>query len=189
MTRRLSLLITVIISAIIVSQPSFAADPVAISDFAGRWQGVEVATPIDAITPDDLSVEIAADDGGFQLSWMDLGQLGPDRSDAKTTEARFSRTDRAGVFEYKPESGSFLDRMFASPAAGNPLEGETLLWARIDTDALVVYSLTIDENGGFGLDHYSWTRTEDGLMLHYRQRTHDSGEQLAVEGQLQQADN
>jgi GH43 family beta-xylosidase len=74
--------------------------------------------------------------------------------------------------------------MFASPETGNPLEGETLLWARIDTDMLAVYSLTIDENGGFDLGHYSWTKTEDGLLLHYREQTEALGEEIVIEGRL-----
>jgi hypothetical protein len=53
----------------------------------------------------------------------------------------------------RPGTGSLLSSLFADPAVGNPLEGDTLLWARLQDDALHVYSLAIDPGGGFALEH------------------------------------
>jgi len=64
------------------------------------------------------------------------------------------------------------------------LDGETLLWARVDDQTLAVYSMTVDRRGDFNLDHYSWTRTEKGLRLKFSKRTKDLGVETMIEGDL-----
>ena len=175
------LVIASIVTSVALSNAALASS---IHDFTGRWKGETISSPDDKITPERLSIEIKAAAGGFELFWNDLMRDDGSGWTTKPIEARFIRTDREGVFEYVPETGSFLDRMFASPLSGNPLDGETLLWARIDADMLAVYSLTVGESGRFGLDHYSWTRTEDGLTLRYREQTEQLGEEALIEGKL-----
>lgn len=171
-----------LVVAMLIGLPLVPADSQTIEPFLGNWQGQAVTSADSELLPEDLRVTVAKTASDIQLSWNDLTL--PDR---QRIEARFVHTDRQGVFEYAPEAGSFLDRMFAAPSSGNPLQGETLLWARMEADALAVYSLTIDDQGGFDLDHYSWSRTEEGLRLRFRQRTQNLGDELVVEGLLTQA--
>jgi hypothetical protein len=161
--------------------PAWAADARSIDSFLGRWSGDEILSGNDALTPDALDLRIDKDGGGFSVTWHDLGGSGGDR-----IQARFLPTDRPGVYEFAPESGSFLSRMFASPATGNPLKGETLLWARLDIDQpiLAVYSMSVDRSGGMDLDHYAWTRTESGLRLTFSQRTQGDSTERRIEGDL-----
>ncbi|MGI9492655.1 MAG: hypothetical protein ACR2QF_09680 [Geminicoccaceae bacterium] len=167
-----------------ISIPSMAVGASSIEDFAGRWTGEAIEISDQSISPDLLNIDVGERDGGFELSWNDLTQISQDASSVEPLTASFVSTNRENVFEYAPEAGSFLDRMFASPATGNPLDGETLLWARIDADMLAVYKLTIDNNGGFDLGHYSWTRTDDGLLMHYREQTEELGNEIVIEGRL-----
>ncbi len=155
-----------------------------IQAFAGRWAGQTAETSSGEISADIITIEIRESNGGFELSWNDLTQNSQGMPKASPHQARFVRTSREGVFELAPKAGSFLDRMFASPEKGNPLEGETLLWARMDTDILAVYSLTIDDKGGFNLDHYTWTRTEQGLDLRFQEQTEGLGEETLIKGRL-----
>lgn len=164
--------------------PLLAADPPSIEAFIGNWKGSEITSAPGEAAPNALSTRIEADAGGFRMSWHDLGASGEDGIGSDDLDARFLPSGRPGVFEYAPKSGSLLARMFASPATGNPLKGETLLWARIDGSGLAVYSMRIDPNGGFDLDHYSWTRTEDGLRLSFSKRTEDFGSETVIEGEL-----
>lgn len=164
---------------------ALAADPSSIEAFVGSWKGQEPRSPTAALPPDALNLEVQKHADGFRMSWPDLsaenqGSVGVDNIDAS-----FSATDRAGVYEYAPKSGSMLTRMFASPKTGNPLTGETLLWARVDGLNLTVYSMKIDLNGGFDLDHYSWTRTEDGLQLTFKKRTEVAGSEIELQGELE----
>lgn len=160
-----------------------AADAPSIDAFLGTWTGQDIATPGVDIAPDALDLRVERDAGGFRIAWHDLTKAG---EGGKLVKARFLPTDRPGVFEYAVESGSFLERMFASPATGNPLEGETLLWARIDVEnpILAVYSMSIDPKGSFDLQHYSWTRTENGLHLTFSHKTQDLDSETRIEGEL-----
>ncbi len=167
-----------------VSMTDIAAGASSITDFSGRWTGKAIESPDQSISPDILNIEVLERKGGFELSWNDLTPDGQDKPQAKPLKALFVSTKRENVFEYAPEASSFLDRMFASPTTGNPLDGETLLWARIDAEMLTVYSLTIDEGGEFDLDRYSWTKIEDGLVLRYQEQTQDLGDQVVLEGRL-----
>ncbi|MEZ5932145.1 MAG: hypothetical protein R3F54_09365 [Alphaproteobacteria bacterium] len=161
------------------SSLAWAADARSIDSFLGRWSGDKIQSGDNKLAPAALDLQIDKDAGGFAISWHDLGKDGGDR-----VEARFQPTDRPGVYEVAPESGSFLARMFASPASGNPLKGETLLWARIDDPVLAVYSMSVDPTGGIDLQHYTWTRTENGLHLTFSHRTDDDGDESPIEGDL-----
>lgn len=178
----IKVVVATMLASIILSDMANAAS--LIEGFVGRWSGHGIETPNDAIPAETISIRIDKHGGGFELSWNDLALNDQGVPAAEPLEARFVATDREGVFEFSPKSDSFLDRMFASTENGNPLEGETLLWARIDAATLAVYSLTINENGGFDLDHYSWTKTDGGLALAYRTRTQEVGAEVLLEGHL-----
>jgi hypothetical protein len=160
------------------------ADQPSIEAFIGSWKGAEASSSSDDLAPNALSVVIKAEQQGFSLSWRDLGKSGQGGIGSEDIEAVFAPANRPGVYEYQPSSGSLLTRMFASPATGNPLEGETLIWARIDGETLAVYSMKIDKKGGFDLDHYSWTRTDAGLLLTFVKKTEEQGGSEPIEGEL-----
>ena len=84
----------------------------------------------------------------------------------------------------KSAAGSLLSRLFADPALGNPLEGDTLLWARLQDDALHVYSLAIDDRGGFALEHSTARLTKDGMTAGYVLRL-ENEQIVMVEGRLE----
>lgn len=163
---------------------ALAADPSSIEAFAGSWKGQKASSASDALPPDVLSLKVQEEAAGFRVSWLDLSARGQGGGVVDDIAASFSATDRPGVYEYAPTSGSLLTRMFASPKTGNPLKGETLLWARVDDFTLAIYSMKIDLNGGFDLDHYSWTRNEDGLQLTFKKRTEDAGAEIELQGEL-----
>jgi len=159
-------------------------DQPSIDDFNGDWKGSDVLLAPEDLPPEALTARIQERGKGFQITYTDLGKAMEGEPGAHDIEAHFVPARRPGVFEFAPEAGSLLERMFASPASGNPLEGETLLWARIEGETLGVYSMKIDKNGGLFLDHYSWTRTETGLTLSFSQRTEDLGDETMVEAKL-----
>ena len=161
-----------------------AADQPSIEAFVGSWKGQEAPSGTDTLPQDALRLEIQRDADGFRISWIDLSVSSERNLGVDSIDVRFSPTDRVGVYEYAPKPGSLLTRMFASPTTGNPLKGETLLWARIDGLTLAVHSMKVDLNGDFELDHYSWTRVGDGLQLSYSKRTEDIGAEMVLEGEL-----
>ena len=176
------LMIPLILWSVIMVNPAAAAS--SITPFAGSWTGQAIDTADGSVQAEAISIEISEQRDGFELYWRDLAKDEQGHVKARALQARFVKTNREGVFEVAPKEGSFLDRMFASPEKGNPLDGETLLWARLDAENLAVYSLTIDRDGGFKLDHYTWTRTDEGLDLKFREQSEGLGEALMIEGQL-----
>ena len=161
-----------------------AADPASITPFVGSWTAGEELSADHELPLEALSLKVERDADGFRVYWHDLSAGDAAGTDHGSIDVRFQPTERAGVYEFAPSPSSLLTRMFASPATGNPLKGETLLWARIDGSTLAVYSMRIDAKGSFNLDHYSWTRTGDSLQLVYRQKTEDAGLGTRLEGEL-----
>jgi hypothetical protein len=166
------------------SATASAADPT-IEDFDGVWRGTELRISGDAqelaLEPADLDVQIESERDGFRISWTGLarqdGVLAPQKIDAG-----FRATDRPGIYAFEPGGSSFFG-LFASPATGNPLEGETLLWARLAGPTLTVYSLAITDSGDFGLDRYARTLLEGGLDVQYTHRI-SNNRVVTVEGHV-----
>jgi hypothetical protein len=165
-----------------------AAAAAGIEDFFGTWQGVEVNVDgpgaIPKLAPADLDMSITGQDGGFRVRAFALGRGADGRLVPRPFDAAFAPTDTPGVFAYKPAAGSLLSSLFADPSVGNPLKGDTLLWARLQDAKLHVYSLAIDGGGGFALDHSTGQLTADGLVTRYVLRL-SNDRIVTVEGRLE----
>ena len=179
-----------IVAALGLALAPSAAVAVDLDDFFGSWRGFEVS--IDApeqsleLKPADLEMSIAGERGGFRLRSFSLARGRDGGLLLRPFDALFVPTETAGVFAYQPAAGSLLSRLFADPSTGNPLEGETLLWARLQDDVLHVYSLAIDERGGFALEHTTAQLTEDGLETDLSLRL-ENEQIVTVAGRLERA--
>lgn len=169
-----------------------AAEEKELQDFFGTWKGVEVSVAGDSsleIAPSDLDVQIeTAGDGGFQIRGFGMSR-NPDTGELvrSPVDAIFAPTDAPGVFAFDPTAGqSLLSSLFADPATGNPLHGDTLLWARLDDDTLHVYSLAIDHNGGFELHHTTARAADDTIDARYELRFENDRVKI-VGGRLERA--
>lgn len=172
--------------AALVASPATAGP---LDPFVGAWQGVEVETRArDDLEVSDLDLKIARDGNGFDLTWTAFELNANNELRRKRFTARFAPTGRAGVYAYDDEQGSLIGRLFASPATGNPLHGETLLWGRVTDEAFVVYGLSLEDRGDFELHRVALTRNGDELLMERSIRT--GGQRIAViEGRLQLAGN
>jgi hypothetical protein len=181
--------VTVAVGLLLASASGAAADAT-IQDFSGAWQGVELRSNGDdkglKFMPEDLDVQIRSDGDGFHMSWTGFSRQDGGELTRQKTEARFTPTDRPGVYAFDPGGASLLSRLFADPATGNPLKGETLLWARLVGPTLTVYSLAIDRHGGFDLDRYARTLTDEGMTVRYTRRI-ENDLILTIEGRLEAA--
>jgi hypothetical protein len=168
--------------------PAVAGGELSIRDFAGDWRGVEVTNSDQAIaaTPKDLDLQLSPEGDGFRLNWIRLARAAGGGLERQKAEASFAPTDRPGVFAFRPGPTSLLGRLFGDPATANPLEGKTLLWARLDGATLTVYSLAIDERGGFDLNRAARTLADGKMTLQYTRRS-ENDVILTVEGRLEKA--
>jgi hypothetical protein len=176
----------VLIGLIFGASPAFGQDGLP-AEFHGDWRGEELTTSegIDGleVTAKDLSVRIEPDDNGFRMHWTALSREkvgGP--LTRQPVEARFAPSGRPGVFAFVPEESSMLLSLFGDPSTSNPLEGEPLLWARFDGEALSVYGLVINADGGFDLYQHVRRLSGDGMAVRHTHRT--EREALVLEGRL-----
>lgn len=176
-------------AGIALASANAAADDPTIEDFNGSWRGAEIKISGDekapALTSDDLDVQIKSVGSGFQISWTGLARQDGGGLERQRIEARFSPTERPGVYAFEPGGSSFF-KLFASPSTGNPLEGETLLWARLAGPTLTVYSLAIDVDGGFDLDRYGRTLSDGGMDIDYTHRM-ENDRTVTIDGRIEAA--
>ena len=120
--------------------PHAASADAGIEDFFGQWRGVEVdiedVEQAPKLAPADLDMTIAQENGGFRISTLTLDREPDGTVVAGQMDATFAPTETPGVFAFDPGRGGLLSRLFADPAVGNPLQGDTLLWARVAGDSL-----------------------------------------------------
>lgn len=185
MTWRYALLAVILI----LGSTDGLADDASIKPFLGSWRGTEARTSGHedlALQPQDLNVRISPERDGFRVGWVGFTRGEDGGLTREKVEAAFSPTDRPGVFALRPGGKSLLGRLFADPANGHPLKGETLLWARLEGATLTVYSLSVDSRGGFDLDRYARTLSEGGMTIRYTHRV-ENDEVLTIEGRLEAA--
>lgn len=109
-------------------------------DFLGEFRG--------AVTGDVAGVEgdfnLVSQEGrnSFLMTWP------PNRS------AGFEATDNPNVFH--------------AALRGRLIEGTPTFWARLEGGKLIVYSMQIDEHGGYDLYSYIYQPADDGLDLTVR---------------------
>lgn len=162
-----------------------AAEQASLADFYGEWRGVTAEVEgLSGVQADDLGVTIRPDEDGFRMRWMAFGSAADEPDRPRVIEVSFDPTARPGVFAYREEPGSLLDRLFASPQTTDPLAGETLLWARLEGPSLTVYSLDLDRQGGFRLDRHERTLENGALSLFGTRRT-GRGRTVTIEGRLE----
>jgi hypothetical protein len=179
----------VLIGVILAASPAFGQSGLPAS-FHGDWQGKELSVDDGSAeleaTADDLSVRIAPDGSGFRMTWTALSREGSGGPLARhLVEARFEPADRPGVFVFNPKQSSLLLRLFGDPATSNPLEGEPLLWARLEGETLSVYGLAINLDGSFDLYQHVRTLTGEGMTARHTHRTERGV--VTLEGRLLRA--
>lgn len=175
---------------VLFTAPSAARADAAIGNFLGQWRGVEVnvgdAEEAPKLSPADLDMAITEENGGFRVRAFALGRE-PDGSVApRQMDATLAPTDTPGVFAFEQGDGGLLSSLFADPAVGNPLEGDTLLWARVAGETLHVYSLAIDQAGGYALEHATGELAGDGMVTRYELRL-ENDRVVTVVGRLERA--
>lgn len=109
-------------------------------EFVGSFRGSLIGSAGEI--EGDFTLVSSASREGFELEWT---------SDVSAT---FNVSDRKNVFRAR-------DR-------GRLLEGAPTFWARMEAGNLLVYSMRIDEHGGYDIRTYIYEPVENGLNLTIR---------------------
>ncbi|MEX0277286.1 MAG: hypothetical protein AB3N19_07170 [Ruegeria sp.] len=145
---------------LITTGPARSAD---ITPFVGDYVGSADVVDADGTeTPRDMSVSIHKNRNGFNISWKTTTYKGDGRVKEEKYSVDFQPSARPEVF-----SAAMKRNVFGHEVPLDPMAGEPFVWGRIDGDTLTVFSLFIDQNGGYELQQYDRTLTEGGLNLSF----------------------
>lgn len=148
-------------AALLLAMPAAGAD---IAPFVGSYSGsAEIQRADGSTEPRDMSVEISArKKGGFRVAWTTVTHKPSGRSKTKSYEVEFLPTDREGIF-----SAAMEVNVFGHAVQLDPMKGEPYVWGRIRGDTLTVYSLHVDDEGGWEMQQFDRTLAEGGLQLQF----------------------
>lgn len=135
----------------------------ALTPFMGTFEGsAEVETHDGTMARRDMSVTVeAAPAGAFTLKWSTTTwrETGGKQ---KSYVINFKPTERPGVF-----AAGMRRNVFGHAVPLDPMMGEPYVWARITGDTLTVFSLFVQESGGFEMQQFDRTLAPGGLTLEF----------------------
>ncbi|MEX0349648.1 MAG: hypothetical protein AB3N15_09530 [Paracoccaceae bacterium] len=144
----------------LLAKAAIAAD---VADFVGDYTGsAEMLKSDGTLEARDMSVSISETQNGFNVSWTTVAFKHDGRVKEQAFSIDFIPTDRSGVF-----SAAMKRNVFGHEVQLDPMKGEPFVWGRIWGDTMTVYSLFIDDAGGYEMQQFDRTLTKDGLDLNF----------------------
>lgn len=140
--------------------PAFAAD---ITPFVGDYTGgAEIVSADGTSTHRDMSVKIIETKTGFTVQWTSATHKPDGRIKEKSYSIDFVTSDRDGIY-----AAAMKRNVFGHEVQLDPMKGEPFVWGRIVADTLSVYSLFVDDEGGYEMQQYDRTLADGGLTLNF----------------------
>ena len=134
----------------------------ALARFFGEYAGSAQVEVYDGSTARrDMSVAIGPVDEGFVVRWSTTTWR-EGRGKQKSYAIEFKPTDRGGVY-----AAGMRRNVFGHAVPLDPMKGEPYVWARIKDDTLTVFSLFVQEDGGFEMQQFDRTLAQGGLALEF----------------------
>jgi len=134
-----------------------------IAPFVGTYVGEAEFTYAGERVRRDMSVTVVPDGKGFVVGWTSVTRQPGQRGKSKSYRISFTPTTRAGIF-----GSAMKTNMFGKEVPLDPLQGEPFVWARIEGETLTVFSLYINEEGGYEMQEYHRTLVDGGMNLVFR---------------------
>ena len=132
--------------------------------FIGSYTGsAEIVSADGSRSQRDMSVTISEAKKGFTVEWTTTTFKPDGRTKDKAYSISFVSTDRHNIY-----SAAMERNIFGHEVQLDPMKGEPFVWGRIVGDTLSVYSLFVDNEGGYEMQQYDRTLTEGGLMLEFK---------------------
>ncbi len=149
-----------ILLCLLATNPVIAA---VISDFVGDYKGsAELVREDGSAEPRDMSVSIKETRDGFEVSWSTVTYKPDGRVKEQSYSIGFLPTNRDGIY-----SAAMKQNVFGHAVPLDPMKGEPFVWGRIWDETMTIYSLFVDEQGGYELQQFDRTLTDGGLTLEF----------------------
>lgn len=134
-----------------------------ITRFVGHYTGSAEVVDIDGSKRQrDMSVTINETKKGFSVKWTTTTYKTRGRIKEATFEINFVPTDRNGVF-----AAAMKRNVFGHETQLDPMHGEPYVWARIEGETLTVFSLFVNDSGGYEMQQFDRTLATGGLDLEF----------------------
>ena len=153
-----------------------------IDPFVGRFVGESTQVSGTDKSKRDLTVEISKspDGKGFLVTWKTVIHKASGKDEEQPADkVRFVPTRRDNIY-----SAASRQDMFGKQVPIDPISGkDPYYWARISGKTLSVYNIIINDDGGYEMQVYHRTVTDDGMKVEF-QRIRDGVPQRTVTGIL-----
>jgi len=148
-----------------------------IEDFYGEYVGQTVAEgELDAR---DITVNIQPlKDKGFSVAWTTVVSRADGSTSKKSYTINFQASQRDSIY-----AAGMRPNLFGGWVPLDPMKGEPYIWARVRGNSLTVYAMHVRDDGGYEMQTYERTLTEDGMVLEFR-RVADGIAMKTIEGYL-----
>lgn len=160
------------------SGAAMAAASRPIEDFFGTYVGRSISTIGAGLSTRDLNVVIKKHKKGFTLDWATVTRKADGKVKSKSYSINFRASKRPGIY-----ASAMRNNVFGGSVPLDPLEGDPYVWAALEGDTLTVHALIITDEGGYEMQIYSRTLTEEGLFLKFS-RNRDGVQQKFITGTL-----
>ena len=134
-----------------------------ISRFVGEFSGSASIASVDGTSSQrDMSVEIEEQQKGFTVSWTSTTYKPDGRVKEKSYSIDFVASDRPNIY-----AAAQAKNIFGHSVQLDPMKGEPFVWARISDDTLTVFSLFVNDDGGYEMQQFDRTLADGGLQLEF----------------------
>lgn len=157
-----------------------AAD-VTIEDFYGDYEGQSISEEGEGLSQRDLAVSIKPDEdkkNGFIVDWTTVTQKSGGETSRKSYSIRFQPTKRPNIY-----GSAMRPNLFGKTVPLDPLQGQPYVWAKLEGHTLTVYAMLITDDGGYEMQVYHRTLSDDGMDLKFR-RFREDGALKQIDGKL-----
>ena len=132
--------------------------------FYGHYVGTTSGDTNDDTGDRTSEVLIKPNKDGFNVPWSTTLTRTNNTIKKSTFSINFRPSKQAAVY------GSAMSKdMFGHEKPLDPLNGDPYVWAFINGNTMTVNSLLVSENGGYEIQTYERTLTDDGLSLVFSQ--------------------
>ena len=161
MSSRFTRVLFVIAAFAALAGPVQAAER-AIKDFYGTYVGRSISNIGEGLSQRDLNVVIKKHKKGFTLDWTTVTRRADGKVKSKSYSINFRATQRRGIF-----ASAMRNNVFGGSEPLDPLKGDPYVWAGIGGKTLTVHALLITDDGGYEMQVYERTLTEEGMILKF----------------------
>lgn len=139
------------------SGPVFADG--AIEAFYGQYRGQATSN---GAPKRQLTLAISPDKKkGFEINWSTT-TFTSGKEKTKTYSISFIPSGRSNIY-----SSAMRRNIFGKLTPLDPMKGDPFVWSRVEGKTLIVYSLLITDSGGYEMQKYVRTLTDNGLTLRF----------------------